>query len=73
MEYGVTNKGFVLKRLDVIMSEVQADISDVLGFDVSQNPKSFLNAAFVVPFCDKIAEAWEVLQESYYAKYPATA
>lgn len=73
MEYGVTNKGFVLKRLDVIMSEVQADISDVLGFDVSQNPKSFLNAAFVVPFCDKIAEAWEVLQESYYAKYPSTA
>lgn len=73
MEYGVTEKGFVMKRLDVIISEVQADLSAALGFNVSQNPQSLLNAALVIPFCDKIAEMWEVAQESYYAKYPSTA
>lgn len=73
MEYGVTKKGFVMKRLDAIVAEVQADLSGALGFDVSQNPQSLLNAALVMPFCDKIAELWEVAQESYYAKYPSTA
>lgn len=73
MEYGVTEKGFVMKRFDVILREVQEDLSGSLGFDVSQNPQSLLNAAIVVPFCDKLAALWEVSQESYYAKYPSTA
>lgn len=73
MEYGVTEKGFVMKRFDKIVSEVQADLSGALGFDVSQNPQSLLNAALVMPFCDKIAVLWEVAQDSYYAKYPSTA
>ena len=71
--YGVTDKGFVLKRFDTILSEVQSEVSDALGFDVSQNPQSMLNSALLVPFCDKIAALWEELQNSYYAKYPATA
>ena len=65
MEYGVTKKGFVMKRLDAIVAEVQADLSGALGFDVSQNPQSLLNSALIIPFCDKIAELWEVAQESY--------
>lgn len=72
-EYGVTDKGFVLKRFDTTLEEVQDDVSRSLGFDVSQNPQSMLNSALIVPFCDKIARLWEVAQESYYAKYPATA
>lgn len=72
-EYGVTEKGFVLKRFDTILAEVQDEVSDALGFDVSQNPQSLLNSALLVPFCDKIAALWETLQDSYYAKYPATA
>lgn len=73
MEYGVTDKGFVMKRFDAILKEVQEDLSGSLGFDVSQNPQSLLNSVLIIPFCDKIAELWEVSQESYYAKYPATA
>lgn len=73
MEYGVTEKGFVMKRFDTIMAEVQADLSGALGFDVSQNPQSLLNSALITPFCDKLAELWEVAQDSYYAKYPSTA
>lgn len=72
-QYGVTDKGFVMKRLDTIIQEVQTDLSAALGFDVSQNPQSLLNSALIIPFCDKIAEMWEVAQESYYAKYPTTA
>lgn len=72
-EYGVTDKGFVLKRFDTILGETQDEISRSLGFDVSQNPQSMLNSALIVPFCDKIARLWEVAQDSYYAKYPATA
>ncbi len=72
-QYGVTDKGFVMKRLDTIISEVQTDLSAALGFDVSQNPQSLLNSALIIPFCDKIAEMWEVAQDSYYAKYPSTA
>lgn len=72
-QYGVTEKGFVMKRLDTIINEVQTDLSAALGFDVSQNPQSLLNATLIIPFCDKIAEMWEVAQESYYAKYPTTA
>ena len=73
MEHGVTSKGFVMKRFDEILKEVQHDLSAQLGFDVSQNPQSLLNSALIMPFCDKIAELWEVAQESYYAKYPSTA
>lgn len=72
-DYGVTDQGFVLKRYDVILDEIQTSVSIALGFDVSQNPQSLLNAALLVPFADKIASLWEVAQDSYYAKYPATA
>ena len=72
-EYGVTEKGFVMKRFDTILSEVQNYVSGALGFDVSQNPQSLLNAALIMPFCDKIAELWEVAQDNYYSKYPSTA
>lgn len=72
-EYGVTPQGFVLKRFDTLLAEVQSDLSDQLGFDISQNQQSMLNSALVYPFVDKIAALWEVAQESYYAKYPSTA
>lgn len=72
-EYGVTDKGFVLKRYDTILGEIQNAVSSSLGFDVSQNPQSMLNAALLVPFADKIASLWEVAQDDYYAKYPSTA
>ena len=73
MAYGVTPQGFVMKRMDEILSEMQSEISEELGFDISQNPQSMLNAAIVVPLAARCATLWEVAQDSYYAKYPATA
>lgn len=72
-EYGVTDKGFVLKRYDKIVEDIQSDMSDALGFDVSQNPQSLINAVIAIPIADKIATLWEVAQDVYYSRYPSTA
>ena len=73
MEYGITDQGFVLKRFDVILAEMQAEISSELGFDVSVDPQSALNAAIIYPMADRFATLWELAQASYYAKFPSTA
>lgn len=71
-DYGVTSQGFVLKRLDVILDEIQSYQSDKFGFDVRQNDQSFLNV-FNIAMANQIAEIWEAAQNSYYAKWPPTA
>ena len=32
-DYGVTDKGFVLKRMDTILEQIHADLSEGFGFD----------------------------------------
>ena len=32
-EYGVTDKGFNIKRLDTIMEEIHTDLTEAFGFD----------------------------------------
>ena len=71
-DYGVTEKGFVIKRLDVILEEIHSDLTEDFQFNTRQNPQSFLNV-LVTTFGGKISELWEVAQNSYYAKYPSTA
>lgn len=71
-EYGVTQEGFVVKRMDTILEELHTDLSEDFGFDTRLNPQSFLNV-LITTFGSQIADIWEVAQNSYYAKYPATA
>lgn len=71
-EYGVTDKGFVLKRLDVIQEEVHADLTAGFGVDTRLLGTSFLKT-LITTFAGQIADLWEVAQDSYYAKFPATA
>ena len=71
-EFGVTDQGFVLKRMDTILEEIHADLTAGFGFDTRMNQQSFLNV-LVTTFGGQIADLWEVLQDHYYAKYPATA
>jgi len=71
-DYGVTDKGFVIKRLDEILEEIHTDLTDGFGFNTRMDPQSFLNV-LIVTFGGKISELWEVAQSSYYAKYPSTA
>lgn len=71
-KYGVTEKGFSIKRLDEILEELHTDLSDGFGFNTRLDPQSFLNV-LIVTFGGLISELWEVAQDSYYAKYPSTA
>ncbi len=71
-DYGVTDKGFVLKRMDTILEEVHMDLSKGYGIDTRLLRPSFLDI-LVTTFCGQIADLWETAQDSYYAKYPSTA
>lgn len=71
-EYGVTDKGFSVKRLDEILEEIHADLSDKFKFNTRQDSQSFLNV-LITTYGGQIAELWETAQASYYAKYPSTA
>ncbi len=71
-DYGVTDKGFVLKRMDTILEEIHSDLTEGFGFDTRLQSPSFLNV-LVTSFGGQIADLWETAQDSYYAKYPATA
>lgn len=71
-EYGVTDKGFEIKRLDEILEEIHSALSDKFKFNTRQDPQSFLNV-LITTYGGHLAELWEVAQASYYAKYPSTA
>lgn len=71
-EYGVTDKGFVIKRLDTIMEEIHEDLTEAYGFDTRLTKPSFLDT-LITTFSYQISDLWETAQNSYYAKYPSTA
>lgn len=71
-EYGVTDKGFSVKRLDEILEEIHSDLSEKFKFNTRQDSQSFLNV-LITTYGGQIAELWETAQASYYAKYPSTA
>lgn len=71
-QYGVTDKGFVIKRLDAIMEEIHTDLTEAFGFDTRLTKPSFLDT-LIATFSYQIADLWETAQNNYYSKYPATA
>ena len=71
-DYGVTDKGFVLKRMDTILEQIHADLSEGFGFDTRLTGASFLNT-LIMTFAGQIADLWEIAQDTYYSKSPSTA
>ena len=71
-QYGVTDKGFVLKRLDTIMEEIHSELTEEFGFDTRLTKPSFLDT-LITTFSYQISDLWETAQNRYYAKYPATS
>lgn len=67
-EYGVTQKGFVRKRLDEVKNSVYGRLKEGWGYDITINPQSFLNV-LVTGFSDEVAKLWEVAEDTYYAMY----
>ena len=62
-DYGVTEKGFVLKRMDTILEEVHGELSEGYGVDTRLLRPSFLDV-LVTTFCGQIADLWETAQVS---------
>lgn len=71
-DFGVTNQGFVMKRMDMILEEIHSDLTEGFGFDTRLTGTSFLNT-LIMTFAGQVSELWETAQDSYYAKYPAMA
>lgn len=72
IQFGVTPKGFVLKRLDDIIDEINDDLLAGLGFDPAVNPQSYIGV-LVASFANQVARVWEVGQDNYYSMYPSSA
>ena len=71
-KYGLTPQGPNIKRLDTILEEIHADLSEGWKVNTRLNPSSFLNVQLTA-FADKIAELWELGEEIYNAMYPWSA
>lgn len=71
-EHGITEKGFVIKRLDEIESDINSRLKEGWGVDITIEPQSLIGT-LVTSFSDKIAELWELVQDAYFAMYPSTA
>lgn len=71
-EYGLTDRGPNIKRLDVILAEMQESMTKKLGVNIGQNTQSFLNH-LLTNAADRIAELWEFGEEVYYSQYPSSA
>lgn len=71
-EYGLTPKGPNIKRLDTIVDEIHADLSEKWGVNTKQNPESLLSH-LITNIADKLAEIWEFGEDVYFSEYPSSA
>ena len=69
-DYGVTDKGFQMRRLDEIYADIlQKGLKDEVGVDPSENPQSVMNVLFY-NFCGCPAELWEAYAAAYQQLFP---
>ena len=71
-EYGVTESGYQIKRLDELIEELHTDLSRDFGYNTRLNPKSYLNV-MLTDFADKLAELHEIAESIFYSQYPYSA
>ena len=71
-QYGVTNDGYVVKGLDVILAEALARARAAFGPDVDLTATSPLRKILEVTALED-AELWKRLEASYYAGFVSTA
>lgn len=71
-DYGLTENGPNIKRLDVILEEMHESLTKKLGVNTRQNPESLLNH-LLTNVADHIAELWEYGSDVYYSQYPSSA
>lgn len=72
IKYGLTPNGPNPKRLDVILEEMHAKLTEKTGVNTRQNPESLLNH-LLTNIADAIAELWEYGTDVYNSQYPMSA
>ena len=70
-DYGVTNSGFILKRLENIASDMRTNAQNQLpGIDTSVDA---VPGTMIDVVADAAAEQWQLAQQTYNARFPSTA
>ena len=72
MGFGLTTKGFILKRLLNIKEELEADVKSVLGDGINLESNSILGQIIGI-FAERLALLWELALAIYNSQYPDTA
>jgi hypothetical protein len=70
--YGITENGFILKGIDVLLASVLADAADVLGPATDLTTTSVLRKLLEAGTLE-YGEIWKELEQQYYANYLSTA
>jgi len=71
MAFGLTDDGFVLKRLEDIKSEIETDLREEFG-EINVSPDSVFGQIIGV-MSRHLAEIWEQAENIYFSFYPASA
>lgn len=72
MAYGVTDKGFIKKKLSKIREGIKNKMQDSLGNDIHIDIESELGQVLNI-HAEAIYDIWDALEANYYSKYPSTS
>ena len=73
MLYGLTSKGFRLKRMDEILFELQESFRSSLGQSLDVNPETSVIGQIATILAEREALVWEAAKGAYDSMYPASA
>jgi len=71
-EYGITPEGFIRKRLDVVLAEMNAGVKAIFGENFNVEPES-VDGQINGLISEAFANIWEIAEESYHAFNPSGA
>lgn len=72
MAFGVTDDGFVIKRLSDIKEEIESSLRTELGSSINLLPTELLGQIVGI-MSEREALVWEALQDTYNSQYPDSA
>jgi uncharacterized phage protein gp47/JayE len=72
MTYGLTDEGFVKKRLIDIKTEIETSLKTAFGENISLIPQSVFGQIVGI-YSEREAIMWDLAEHVYLSQYPATA
>lgn len=71
-KYGVTEQGFVIKRLPTILEEREKEMRGIFGDGINLEPTELMGQQLAIE-AEREAKIWELAEDTYYSQYPDTA